>query len=199
MRRLCLLALAIFLSSPFAAFAQGTDSTATASGSAAIAAAAQFDFLLGRWELVVHPKVGSLAAMIHGTPKLIGTLKAWRVPGSGGVEDEISITDGSGNPLSANHSLRTYDSVQARWRISGHDVRKGRTSEATGLWQDGEMRLEGYTTDADGKTLTRTRYYGITADSFHMTQDRSVDDGKSWEEGTLTIDATRVAATATPG
>src|SRR6185437_10737296 len=103
MRSLCFLALCISLGCPLAAFAQAAGSNPAASGSAAAAAAGQFDFLLGRWELVVHPKVSSLAAMIHGTPKLIGTLKAWRVPGSGGIEDEISITDGSGNPLSANH------------------------------------------------------------------------------------------------
>jgi hypothetical protein len=195
MRRFCFLILAVFLSCPLAVFAQNPGSTAAAS--AAPAAAGQFDFLLGQWQLVVHPKVSSLAAMIHGTPKLIGTLKAWRAGSD--VEDEISITDNSGNPLSANHSLRTYDAAQARWKISGRDARKGRSGEATGHWQDGEMRLEGYSTDADGKTLTRTRYYGITADSFHMTQDISVDDGKTWEEGTLTIDATRVATTATPG
>ena len=197
MRRLCFLVLAVSLSCPLFVFAQNPASTAAAATGAAPAAAAQFDFLLGQWQLVVHPKVSSLAAMIHGTPKLIGTLKAWR--SGSDVEDEISITDSSGNPLSANHSLRTYDAAQARWKISGRDVRRGRTGEATGHWQDGEMHLEGYTTDADGKTLTRTRYYGITADSFHMTQDRSVDDGKTWEEGTLTIDATRVATTATPG
>ncbi len=46
--------------------------------------------------------------------------------------------------------------------------------------------------------MTRTRYYDITADAFRMQQDRSTDNGKTWEEGVLTIDAKRVAASATP-
>ncbi len=61
------------------------------------------------------------------------------------------------------------------------------------------MRFEGHSTDAEGKpAITRTRYYDIGADSFHMQQDRSTDNGQTWEESVLTIDAKRAAASATP-
>ena len=65
--------------------------------------------------------------------------------------------------------------------------------------QGGEMRMDGHFIEGDGKTIqTRTRYFDIGADAFRMQQDRSEDDGKTWDEAVLTIDATRTAATATP-
>src|SRR5437764_1451564 len=60
--------------------------------------ASQFDFLLGQWELTVMPKVSSLAAAIHGAPRLLGTWKGWRAMDGYGIEDELRIVDGSGNP-----------------------------------------------------------------------------------------------------
>jgi len=197
MNRLNPFALGLLLAFPFAAIAQSAAPATATTASVAPSETRQFDFLLGQWELVVHPKVSGLAAMIHGAPKLLGTWKAWRAGAD--IEDEIRIVDGSGNPLSSNHSLRTWDATQNRWRISGRDSSKGRTSEATGQWQGGEMHLDGQFTDGDGKTLTRTRYYDISSDSFQMSQDRSNDNGQTWEEGTLVIDARRVAATANPG
>jgi hypothetical protein len=190
-------ALTLLLAFPFAAIAQSAAPVPASAASVAPGETRQFDFLLGQWELVVHPKVSGLAALIHGAPKLLGTWKAWRAGAD--IEDEIRIVDGSGNPLSSNHSLRTWDAARNRWRISGRDSSKGRTSEATGQWQGGEMHLDGQFTDGDGKTLTRTRYYDISTDSFQMSQDRSSDNGQTWEEDTLIIDAKRVAATATPG
>ena len=197
MNRLHPFALALLLAFPFAAIAQSAAPAPASAASVAPSETRQFDFLLGQWDLVVHPKVSGLAALIHGAPKLLGTWKAWRAGAD--IEDEIRIVDGSGNPLSSNHSLRTWDAAQDRWKISARDSSKGRTSEATGQWQGGEMHLDGQFTDADGKTLTRTRYYDIRTDSFQMSQDRSSDNGQTWEEGTLVIDAKRVAATATPG
>jgi hypothetical protein len=195
MKRSCRFFLALVLTCPFPVLAQQGD--AAAATSAAPAEAKQFDFLLGHWDLEVHPKVSGLAAMIHGTPRLVGTWKAWRTADGLGIEDEMSIVDASGNPISLSRAQRAYASKEGLWKISGHDVTRGRSSESTGKWQAGEMRVDGRFTDADGVTLTRTRYYGITAESFHMQQDRSSDNGQSWEEGSLTIDAKRTAATAT--
>jgi hypothetical protein len=65
--------------------------------------------------------------------------------------------------------------------------------------QGAEMHTESRSTDPEGKTvLTRTRYYDISADGFRMQQDRSEDNGQTWDEGTLAIDAKRTAATAAP-
>lgn len=165
-----------------------------AAAAALPAEAAQFDFLVGQWELEVSPKVSSLAAMIHGAPKLVGSWKAWKSFDGLGLDDELRIVDASGNPVSLSHAQRIYDSKARRWLVSGLDVYRARFGSSTGQWQDGEMRLEGSGQTADGKPmLTRTRFSEITPERFKMRQDRSYDNGASWEEGTLTVVARRVA------
>ncbi len=199
MNRLRLLFLSLVLTSPLAAVAQHSSDAVATSVVTLPAEAKQFDFLIGQWQLEVHPKVSGLAAMIHGAPRLVGTWTAQRSSDGLGIEDEMRIMDASGNPITSNKSNRTFSKTEERWKITGLDVARSRTSESTAKWSSGEMHVEGHFTNAEGQpTLTRTRYYGITADGFHMQQDRSTDNGQSWEEGSLTIDAKRVAATATP-
>ena len=199
MNRACILVFSLVLMLPIVALAQHSADAPAPSPGAVPVEAKQFDFLLGQWELQVHPKVSSLVAMIHGAPKLAGTWKAWRVLDGLGIEDEIRIVDGSGNPISLTRALRIYAKTDARWKVSGVDAYRARFSEASGQLQGGEMRFEGHSTDAEGKSeITRTRYNDISADSFHMQQDRSTDNGQTWEEGVLTIDAKRAVASATP-
>jgi len=165
---------------------------------AAPAEAAQFDFLVGQWELEVTPKVSGLAAMIHGAPKLVGSWKAWRSFDGFGLDDELRILDASGNPVSLNHSQRIFDAKTKRWLVSGLDVYRARFGSASGQWQNGEMRLEGSGQNNEGKpVLTRTRFTEITAERFKMRQDRSLDNGANWEEGTLTVVAKRISRKAT--
>jgi hypothetical protein len=159
--------------------------------------ASQFDFLIGQWELVVKPKVNSLAAKIHGAPSLVGTWKAWRAFDGFGIEDELRIMDRSGNPNSLNHALRAFDPAGRRWNVTAIDIYRGRVSAATAEVLDGTITQSGKGTDAEGKPyLTRTRFANVTPTSFVMRQDRSSDDGKTWDEAVLTIEAKRVAAAA---
>ncbi len=197
--KLSLLVLTLVLALPNAGFAQQHGSGNTASPpTSAPAEAKQFDFLIGQWELEVKPKVNSLAAMIHGAPKLVGSWKAWRGFDGFGVEDELRIVDASGNPMSLNQALRVYDRNQNRWTIVGLDVYRARVSNSTAQWQGGEMRVDGNGTDSEGKPyLSRTRYFAIAPDAFRMQQDRSSDNGQTWDEAMLVIEAKRVAATAT--
>ncbi|MGA9335008.1 MAG: hypothetical protein WBV39_12080 [Rudaea sp.] len=183
---------------PIALAQQSAPTPATVAASAP-AAAKQFDFLLGQWELDVHPKISGLAAMIHGTPKLVGTWRAWRTLDGLGIEDELRIVDASGNPIALNRALRIWSGGEARWKILSLDAYHARSSEASGSLQGGELRIDGHFDDAEGKmVLIRTRYYDIGTDSFRMQQDRSEDSGKSWDQAVLTIDAKRTAAVATP-
>jgi hypothetical protein len=148
--------------------------------------------MLGQWTIDVHPKVNSLIAMIHGTPKLIGTWRAKRSANGLGVEDESRIIDGSGNPVSVMRSQRTWVAADKRWKISGLDTLRKRNSSATARWTGSEMQVIGSYVDEDGTpTRTRTHYRQITPNSFRMIQDRSTDNGKTWDLGTLTIDAKR--------
>jgi hypothetical protein len=203
MYRSCRFFLLLFVTCPIIAFAKpvaGTTPAAPNSGASAMSSeATQFDFLLGEWQLEVHPKVSGLVAMIHGAPRLIGTWQASRSSDGLGIEDDMRIVDGSGNPLSSNHSRRVYDAARHLWKLSGKDTQNGRSSEASGQWLNGEMHFDGQFVEADGKTtLTRTRYYDIGATSFHMLQDRSTDNGQTWDEAVLTIDAKRAATSTTP-
>ena len=197
MNRLHLFFVCLVLTCPVAAVAQHSGDAATEVSSAP-AEAKQFDFLLGQWQLEVHPKVSSLVAIIHGAPRLVGTWKAERSPEGLGIDDEMRIVDASGNPISLSRSHRIYAAAQGLWKISTQDVTHSHTSEGTAKWLGGEMHVEGRSSDAGGKSsLIRTLYFDITADSFRMRQDRSSDNGQSWDEGALTIDAKRIAATAT--
>jgi hypothetical protein len=198
MRSLAVLMLAwCLLTIPDAALAQHGDNASPASVATAPDEAKQFDFLVGQWELEVKPKVNSLVAMIHGTPKLVGLWKAWRGLDGFGVEDEMHISDTSGNPMSLNRSLRAFDRAQNRWTIVGLDVYRSHVSNSTAKWQGAEMIVSGNGTDPEGKAyLSRTRYTDITPDHFRMQQDRSTDNGQTWDEATLVIEAKRVAAAA---
>jgi hypothetical protein len=161
------------------------------------AQAGQFDFLLGQWQLTVQPKVNGLVAMIHGVPKMSGSWKAWRAFDGLGIEDELRVIDGSGNPVSLNHAMRVYAAAEDCWKISGLDVYRASFNSSTGHWRGGAMQIDGSGTDHDGKPyLSRTRYINIAADSFTMLQDRSFDNGKTWDEAVLTIDAKRTGKAA---
>jgi hypothetical protein len=197
MRSLRRLLTAIAVALPASVAAQhGTPSSARPALTPA-KEAAQFDFLIGQWELVVTPKVNSLAAKIHGAPTFVGTWKAWRAIDGFGIEDELRIMDRSGNPSALAQTLRVYNANERRWIITGVDAYHGRASSATGDWQSGQMVVVGQGIDEQGKAYeTRTRYFDISPTAFTFQQDRSSDGGKTWEEGTLKIAAKRVAAAA---
>lgn len=168
-------------------------------GGAPVAApeVAQFDFLIGQWDIEATPKVSGLVAMIHGTPHVLGTWKAWRAFDGFGVDDEVRIVDGGGNPLTLSRALRVYDAKARRWVIESLDVYGARFNAAIAQWQGGEMRVSGTGSTSDGKAyLSRTRFCEIAPDHFTMRQDRSYDNGATWDEGALVVSARRVAAKA---
>lgn len=156
------------------------------------ASAHQFDFLLGTWTLEVRPKVSSLAALIHGAPRLLGTWQAQRAFDGRGVEDELRIVDAAGNPSGHSHALRIWSETEQRWQVSTLDVPRARFVAAQAEWREGEMHQQGRGVDADGETyLSRTRYHDIGPDGFRLSQERSYDEGASWDE-VLQIVATRL-------
>ncbi len=161
------------------------------------AEANQFAFLVGQWEFTARPNASTLAMKIHGVPKLAGTWKAWRAFDGYGIEDELRITDASGNPRALAHAMRYYDATAKRWTTTTLDVYRGVFTASTANWRDGKMTMTSRGVDGEGKAyVARSIYSDITAASFRFRQDRSMDDGQTWTEGVLTIDARRVAATA---
>lgn len=191
-----LLALASIVAVAPPALAQHGSAPARVSTNAP-AEATQFAFLVGQWELTVSPKATSLGQRIHGTPKLSGTWKAWRAFDGFGVEDEMRIVDGSGNPMSLLTTLRTFDPGQRRWSQVSLDTYRARFTPATGEWRDGEMVVRSTGRDSDGSPFVqRVRFYDITAEGFKYQADRSTDGERTWDEGVLRIEARRVSATA---
>jgi hypothetical protein len=157
--------------------------------------ASQYDFLIGEWEIVAEPRLEGLAARIHGNPKFPGTWKAWRGLDGWGIEDEIRLTDASGNPHALTHFLRSFDTEKKHWMVASLDIYRARLTSASGEWRDGEMHIDASGTDADGRAfVSRSRFHAIGPNGFRFQQDRSYDDGRTWTEGHLRIVAKRVAA-----
>jgi hypothetical protein len=160
--------------------------------------ASQFDFLVGQWEITVRPLATGLAQRIHGSPRLLGTWKAWRAMDNWGIEDEMRIVDGSGNPSSLSHTLRVFDAAARKWSYTTVDVYRGRITTASGEWQNNRMVLSSRGTDNEGRTYqNRSTFSDITPNGFKFQQDRSFDEGRTWTEGVLRIEAKRTAAAAT--
>ncbi|MEP7382214.1 MAG: hypothetical protein ABI910_11040 [Gemmatimonadota bacterium] len=158
---------------------------------------AQFAFLIGHWDVTVTPKNTSLAARIHGAPSFRGTWKAWKAFDGFGVEDELRVTDRSGNPSTLLHAMRSYDATNGRWTQAMLDVYRGRFTSGEGRWTNGEMTMTSTVTETDGKpALTRARFYDITPTAFKYQSDRSSDGGRTWDSAVLRMHAKRVAATA---
>jgi hypothetical protein len=158
--------------------------------------AAQFDFLVGPWTVDVQPAASTLAAKIHGVPKMVGTWKAWRALDGWGIEDELRIIDDSGNPRSLTHAVRVYDAAGRRWNTSTLDVYRGAFSASNAESKNGEMMATSSGVDKEGHAYNgRSRFYDITPSSFRVQQERSTDGGKSWST-TLRMQAKRLAATA---
>jgi hypothetical protein len=193
MRSGLLLASFALLVTPPGVLAQHTGGGASRAVSAP-REATQFDFLIGQWDLAVHPKATTLAAKIHGVPKLVGSWKAWRAFDGWGIDDEMRIMDASGNSISLASAMRFYDATARQWVTTLLDVYRGKFSTSTATWSGTEMTVMSRGTDQEGKPVVmRTRFFDITPVAFRYQQDRSVDEGKSWEERTLVIEAKRVA------
>lgn len=158
--------------------------------------ARQFDFLLGQWQLVAEPHVPALVAWIHGQPKLAGSWKAWRSFDGFGIEDELRLTDGQGNPVLLSHAMRAYDRAAGHWSSTALDVYRSSWKQATAEWKAGTMTVVSHGAENGREALTRSRFDQITPQGFRWRQDRSYDGGRTWDEPNLQIEARRAAAGA---
>jgi hypothetical protein len=153
----------------------------------------QLDFMVGDWDLDVEVPATTLAAKIHGMPKLVGTWRVRKALDGWGLEDDMKITDVAGNPKSLSHAVRYFDRNTRKWAISALDVYRGKFSTSTGEWRGSEMFVSGSGKDANGNTQTiRTRIYDISQTGFKFRQEKSDDGGKTWKEN-VSIAARRAA------
>ena len=191
-----LLLITVLALSPLAVRAQHGDGEAQLSTKAP-QEASQYDFLAGQFDLTVTPKVSGLVARIHGVPKLHGSWKGARALDGWGVEDELRITDESGNPILYTHFVRIYDAGARHWVVSAIDVYRQRLTTSSAQWHNGEMLTTADGIDPDGKPYrSRTHITDITPTGFHYSQDVSHDGGVTWDLGHLVMEARRAAAAA---
>ena len=160
--------------------------------------ASQYDFLQGQWSVVVTPKVAGLVARIHGVPHVRGSWTGARALDGWGMEDELRITDDSGNPIVYTHFLRIYDASARHWTITAIDVYRQHVTTYTAQKNGSEMLSIADGTDPDGKLYrTRTHFTDNSPTGFHFIQDVSHDGGTTWDEGHLVMDAKRAPQAGT--
>jgi hypothetical protein len=191
------LVLSLLVNAPGAALGQHAGG---ANGTTALVAppeATQFNFLIGQWEVSAKPKATTLGQRVHGVRPLLGTWKAWRALDGWGLEDELRLTDASGNPLLLQHTVRFYDRTARRWTNASIDVYKGVSTQTTAERRGADLVVSGRGTDEEGRAyISRGTFSKVTTAGFTYRLDRSTDNGKGWTEGVLVIDAKRVAASA---
>jgi hypothetical protein len=189
------LVLAVTLGAvPARVFSQNQTTQSPAVGAAS---ASTYDFLIGDWELMVTPKVSSLAARIHGVPKLRGTWKASRNP-DGSIEDELRIFDDGGNPRAITRTVRRFSAAEKRWLLTSRDMIGKKDVQSIAGSSAGGKGIVAIHQAVDGSGapyVARVRIENIGADHFTWFQDRSSDGGRSWASPQLTIEARRVPGT----
>jgi hypothetical protein len=189
---LCAIAL-----SPVALHAQHDSGAGSSLNTKAPREASQYDFLVGERALTITPKVSGLAARIHGVPKVHGSWKGSHALDGWGVEDELRIVDEAGNPIAYTHFVRIYDPIARHWIVTSVDVYHQVATTYVAQLQGKEMLSTAIGIDAAGKPYqSRTHITDISTAGFHFSQDISHDNGATWEEGHLVMDAKRVTPTA---
>jgi hypothetical protein len=143
-----------------------------------------FDYLLGDWEFT---------AASHQWGAFRGYWSAVRLTEGGQILDEYRIVGDNGETYYCTTTLRSYDAALEQWELISSDGGKGLQDFGTGRLEGGEVHIEqkfGVTTP--NPSIFRIRYYGIAADHFSWSGDRSTDGGKTWDKNFLQIEARRI-------
>ena len=146
---------------------------------------AQYDFLIGDWDVdVVLNRKGeeplAYAARWHNHWVANGymVMQEWRGPYSIGVE------------------MRSYDATAGVWR--GRNIyfpSPATWYENTAAWTGSEMIVTTYRSNASGEqSITREIYFDIGESGFRIRTEQSLDDGETWTEGRYSAIARRSAA-----
>jgi uncharacterized protein YutD len=142
----------------------------------------EFDYLLGDWTFTSHNKQYGDARGVWSAVRLA----------EGQLLDEYRLVGDSGETWYVTTTIRNYNAVLDRWELVSADGGSGLLDFGTGQWTGNEMHIEQRFGVAGGSpSLWRIRYFDITPDSFSWRADRSIDDGKTWVQDYLTIQARR--------
>ena len=132
--------------------------------------------------------------LVHGDVVMTGTWKARRALDGWGVQDEMQLFDPSGDPAALVAATRFYDARAGHWMTTSLDVYRGRQTVSTARKLDAGMQSDIRSQDAEGKPVRTRATIGATdVDHFVFRQDRSYDDGQTWDEDVLVIEARRTS------
>lgn len=144
------------------------------------AALAEFDFVIGDWDVVItwtppnaEPLTYKAKWHNHWIVDGLVVMQEWRGPYLTGTE------------------IRSWDRRQKKW--TGRNVYvNGIWHETTAEFKDGKMIvIIENAEDRNGPFKNRETYHEITDDSFKMYSDRSYDGGQTWETGRYSMVVTR--------
>jgi hypothetical protein len=138
---------------------------------------AQFDFVIGDWDVDITFNGNRYNARWHNTWIVDGfvVMQEWRGPYMTGAE------------------FRAYDPDTNTW--SGQNIYSGQEWRHTTAHRDGETMIVVIEADGPrGPFLNRETYSDITPSSFSMRSELSFDNGATWEPGRYGMTATRAAA-----
>jgi hypothetical protein len=142
-----------------------------------------FDYLLGDWEFTAANKQFG---------EFRGVWSALRLA-EGQILDEYRVLDGKGGTIYVTTTLRNYNQRLHRWDLIGADAGTGLQDFGTAQRVGEEMRIEQrFGVGGPAPSLWRIRYYDIKPDRFSWAADRSPDDGKTWVEGYMRLEARRL-------
>jgi hypothetical protein len=141
-----------------------------------------FDYLLGDWKFTAQNKEYGKFNGLWSVVKLA----------DGQILDEYRIVNDKGETEYMTTTLRNYNEPMKRWELVGADAGGGLLDFGTANRVGNEVHIMQKFGVAEGKpALWRIRYYNIRADGFSWNADRSPDDGKTWVEGHMKLEATR--------
>ncbi len=142
-----------------------------------------FDYLLGDWEFTATNRQ-------HGESR--GYWSAVRLP-NGQVLDEFRIVSPEGETWYVTTTLRAYNAAADRWELVGMDEWNGLQDMGTARRVGDEVHIEQrFGVISPEPSLWRIRYYDIRPDRFSWRADRSPDDGTTWVENHMRIEARRI-------
>jgi len=187
MKRLALFLFAAFISvaqaqeTPTTSRQENPDTPIGTRNPAAPEETAQFDFVIGDWDVVIN---------WHGPDGQVTTYEAkwhniWIVDG------RVVMQEWRG-PYIRGAEMRQFDAQAGHWVGFNIYPGGGVPKPTTANFVDGEMMvvIEG-TSDARGDFLNRETYFNIEVDSWETRSDRSYDEGATWERGAYDMVATR--------
>jgi len=150
-----------------------------------------FDFLEGKWNVVYNNSQPGIP------PNVRGVWTAEKQADGRVLADEFRLMDNEGRTAALGMTYRAFDHVRQQWDmryvalvITGPDgsVRLPAQWAEITAWRDGNtMRVD----QRGGGRRLRITYYDISPKHFSWKADVSTDDGATWRQNQIRIEATR--------